>query len=144
MRRIFRHDRLCVLLAAVFLTVCALHFSSQRVGDALYRVTTLRAPVVSAPATEPEDGEAGPEDARPDSLLPGERIDINTAGAADLARLPQIGASRAQAIIDWREENGGFQTIEDLMQVKGIGEGIFGQVRDYITVDGTGQGENNG
>ena len=67
-------------------------------------------------------------------ILPGERININTASISDLTRLPGIGESRAADIAAWREENGGFAAIEDLMQVSGIGEGIFEGVKDYITV----------
>ena len=80
----------------------------------------------------PEDQEDWPE-----SLLPGEQINVNTAGAADLCRLPQIGQSRARAIVDWREEHGPFGSAEELTQVSGIGEGTLNAVRRYITVGDT-------
>lgn len=70
----------------------------------------------------------------PESLLPGEVIDLNTASVSDLDRLPSIGEKRAQAIVAYREEHGPFATIEDVMLVSGIGEGIFQQISDYLTV----------
>ena len=76
------------------------------------------------------------EDGYPDSLLEGEVIDLNTASAADLTRLPGIWEKRAQAIVDYRESSGPFQSVEELTEVKGIGEGILAQVYDYVTVGG--------
>ena len=70
----------------------------------------------------------------PVSLLPDERINLNTAPGKDLARLPQIGEKRAADIAAWREEYGPFLVPEDLMKVSGIGEGIFAQIEEYITV----------
>jgi comEA protein len=63
-----------------------------------------------------------------------EKININTASAAELEKIPQIGPKIAQRIIDYRKENGGFKRIEDIMKVKGIGEKIFGRIKDLITV----------
>ncbi|MCK4590277.1 MAG: helix-hairpin-helix domain-containing protein, partial [Candidatus Latescibacteria bacterium] len=50
-----------------------------------------------------------------------ERLDINSATAQQLVSLPGIGPKMAQRIIQWREENGAFQTVADLKRVKGIG-----------------------
>ena len=63
-----------------------------------------------------------------------QKVDINRAEAWLLKALPGIGADRAQAIVAYREENGEFQRIEDLLQVKGIGEGTFAGIKDNITV----------
>ncbi|MBO4289475.1 MAG: helix-hairpin-helix domain-containing protein [Lachnospiraceae bacterium] len=59
-------------------------------------------------------------------------ININTAKEEELMQLPGIGQARAQAIIAWREENGGFQTIEDIMKVPGIKESAFQKIKDRI------------
>ena len=63
-----------------------------------------------------------------------QKIDINRAEAWLLEALPGIGPARAQAIVDYRNENGPFKRIEDLLQVEGIGEGTFNKIKDYITV----------
>ena len=72
----------------------------------------------------PREGEAS---------LP-QKIDLNRAEPWLLEALPGIGETRAQAIVDYRDENDPFKRIEDLLQVKGIGEGTFEKIKDYITV----------
>lgn len=62
------------------------------------------------------------------------RININTADEAQLTTLTGIGATRAQAIIAYREKNGPFAAIEDIMNVQGIKEGTFAKIKDEIVV----------
>ena len=59
---------------------------------------------------------------------------INTADAAELTRLPGIGPAKAAMIISFRNENGLFETEEEIMKVPGIKEGTFARIKDYITV----------
>ncbi len=61
-------------------------------------------------------------------------VNINTASQQELESLPGIGAVKAKAIIEYRTQNGYFLSIDDLMKVSGIGQSIFSQVKDYITV----------
>jgi competence protein ComEA len=61
-------------------------------------------------------------------------INLNTATVAQLEALPGVGARTAQAIIDHRQKNGGFKKIEELMNVKGIGEKSFLKLKPMITV----------
>lgn len=70
-------------------------------------------------------------------------IDINTADKDELTKLNGIGASKAQAIIEFREENGGFTDITDIMKVRGIKEAVFLKIKDFITV-GNGPEDENG
>jgi competence protein ComEA len=63
-----------------------------------------------------------------------QKIDINRAEPWLLEALPGIGETRAQAIVDYRSENGPFRRIEDLLQVSGIGPATFESIKDYITV----------
>lgn len=62
------------------------------------------------------------------------KININTADKAALMTLKGIGESRAEDIIRYREQNGGFQKIEDIMNVSGIKDASFEKIRDDITV----------
>ena len=60
-------------------------------------------------------------------------ININTASVEELDSLPGIGPTIAQRIIDYRDENGPFQTIEDILNVSGVGPSTFDQIKDLIT-----------
>lgn len=62
------------------------------------------------------------------------KININTAGKEELMKLTGIGEAKAQSIIDYREEHGRFQSIEELMQIEGIKEGVFNKIKDNITI----------
>lgn len=62
-------------------------------------------------------------------------VNINTASADKLMTLPGIGKSRANDIIKYREKNGRFETIEDIMKVSGIKESAFSKIEDLITVN---------
>ena len=61
-------------------------------------------------------------------------ININNAGIGELSTLVGIGESKAQAIIKYREDNGKFTKIEDIMNVSGIGEKAFEKIKDFITI----------
>ena len=63
-----------------------------------------------------------------------ELIDINAAGAEELMTLNGIGETRAAAIIEFREQNGPFVSIEEIMLIPGIKEGIFSKIQDQIVV----------
>ena len=61
-------------------------------------------------------------------------VNLNTATAPQIATLPGVGEKAAQRIIEYREKNGGFKKIEELMNVKGIGEKSFLKLKPLITV----------
>ncbi len=61
-------------------------------------------------------------------------VSLNGASAADLETLPGIGPTLAQRIIDWRDTNGQFSSIEELMEVSGIGPATFAELRDRVTL----------
>jgi competence protein ComEA len=62
------------------------------------------------------------------------KININTASLSELISLPGIGEKRAQKIIDYREKISSFENPEDIMKVKGIGEGIYTKIKDSIEI----------
>ncbi len=64
----------------------------------------------------------------------GSLVNINTADAAALQALPGVGATKAAAILNYREKNGSFRTTEDLMKVSGIGESTYENLKDFVTV----------
>lgn len=61
-------------------------------------------------------------------------VDLNAATAEQLESLPGIGPARAATIIEWRELNGGFRAVEDLLQVSGIGPATLERLRPQVTV----------
>ena len=63
------------------------------------------------------------------------KININTASEAELCNIPGIGATRAAAIVAYRQEKGGFSSIEDIMNVSGIKEGTYDKIKDSIKVN---------
>lgn len=62
-------------------------------------------------------------------------VNINTASQAELESLPGIGQVKARAIIDYRTQNGYFLNLEELMNVEGIGQKTFEQLKELITID---------
>lgn len=62
------------------------------------------------------------------------RVNLNTADAATLDTLPGVGPATAAKILAWRERNGRFESIEDLLDVGGIGEAKLDALRDLVTV----------
>ena len=62
------------------------------------------------------------------------KVNLNTAGKELLTTLPGIGDAKADAILQYREENGGFSSIEEIMQIEGIKEKVFEKIRDLIEV----------
>jgi competence protein ComEA len=65
----------------------------------------------------------------------GERpVNINTAGVEELMTLPGIGKAYAERIVEYRQKNGPFKKVEDLLNVRGIGEKTFVKIKDRLTV----------
>lgn len=64
-------------------------------------------------------------------------ININTATESELETLKGIGPVKAKAIVEYRQKNGSFKTIEDIKNVKGIGDKTFDKLKDQLTVSGT-------
>lgn len=64
----------------------------------------------------------------------GAKVNINTAGVEELDQLPGIGPAIAQRIIDYRNEHGEFKKVEDVQEVKGIGDAKYSEIKDSITV----------
>ena len=63
------------------------------------------------------------------------RLDINRATVAEFMTLPGIGQSKAESIVAYREAKGTFSSVEDLMKVDGIKEGVFNKIKNSIKVN---------
>jgi competence protein ComEA len=71
-------------------------------------------------------------------------VNINSATVTELETLPGIGARTAQRILEYRQKNGGFKKIEELMNVQGVGEKSFLKIKDRLTIgtrEKTGSGQ---
>lgn len=84
--------------------------------------------------TLPAEGETSEGNALPTPNAP-RIVNINEATLEELDTLPGIGPTTAQAIIDYRAANGPFESIDELLEVQGIGEGTLDDIRVYVTVE---------
>jgi competence protein ComEA len=64
-------------------------------------------------------------------------VNVNTASAAELERLPGVGETVALRIVEHREKNGAFKSVEDLMLVRGIGEKSFERIKPFVATSGS-------
>lgn len=71
-----------------------------------------------------------------ESSQPSEVVNINTASSEELQLLPRVGPALAGRIIEFREANGPFQTVDEILAVKGIGENSFEKLKPYIVTSG--------
>jgi len=83
---------------------------------------------------EGEQGEAPAPGASGSGAAPGELINVNTASATELEALPGVGEVIAQAIVDYRTENGPFTSVDQLLDVSGIGDATLENIRELVTV----------
>jgi len=65
-------------------------------------------------------------------------VNLNSATKDELVALPGIGPSKAQAIIDYRTQNGPFRSVDEIRKVRGIGEKLFQQIKPELTIAGSG------
>jgi competence protein ComEA len=70
------------------------------------------------------------------SGAPKQPINLNSASTTELMQLPKIGAKTAERIVAFRKQHGGFRRVEELMDVKGIGEKTFEKLKPFLTLGG--------
>ena len=125
-----------VLLLVCLYWICLLYTSAAqdavnqaRVvvdGEQIYIPTKeeMQTQAAAQPGASPAEG-TKPQDGK---------VNLNTATKEELMTLSGVGESRADSIIAYREENGRFQNTEELMQIRGIKEGLYNKIKDNITV----------
>lgn len=91
-------------------------------------VVGVAAPSVGLPSGWPSAAATAP------GAPTGTLVDLNTADSVALESLPEVGPVTAQAIIAWREENGGFTAVSELLEVNGIGDATLAAMAPFVTV----------
>ncbi len=64
------------------------------------------------------------------------KVNINTATEAQIALLPGLGPKLATEVVNYRRNNGGFKTVEDIKKVSGVGDKKFEKIKDYVVLEG--------
>lgn len=100
---------------------------AQKLTDGMQIQVSRKAPVINSNEQVNDTNSNSPNNNSSSNL-----ININTATKEDLDTLPGIGPATAQKIIDYRQEHGNFSSIEDIKNVKGIGEAKFSKMQDKI------------
>lgn len=116
-------------LALCFALILGAFFAGRRSVDGVVLTTQRAAPA----ATEAVRALPAASEEKPEQPA---RIELNRATLEELITLPGIGEARAKHILDYRAANGPFRQASELMNVKGIGEGIYAGLRDLVYVEG--------
>ena len=111
------------LITCIFLGFLLGFFAGRNLNRTPVQIQAIPA---TTGITEPVEGSTQESQAFP--------ININTATAQDLEALPGIGTTYAQRIVDYREANGPFTSLTQLLNIKGIGEARLTSIWDYITI----------
>ena len=145
MRR--RIQDLCIPLLAALLVVFSVGFLIGRnaaQNDTVVQVSRKPSPKEAASEALPESetqaqnaGAAAGTESAPMQSAAQEKVNLNTADAAQLQTLPGVGEATARRILEYRELSGGFLTTEQIMEVDGIGEKKFEAMKELITVEDT-------
>ncbi|WP_052446764.1 ComEA family DNA-binding protein [Candidatus Soleaferrea massiliensis] len=117
--------------------------SNESSGAASALSEESSAPDGSAAESEPVSSKSSNEEeaprqtsSAPEKMQPGEgKIDINTATSEELQRIPGIGPATAEKILDYRAEIGVFTSLDQLLEVKGIGEKKLETIREYAVIE---------
>ena len=154
-----KHEVIILLLAAAFICFCVGFFAGRSSVHTSISIETLSHESVTSDVSEdpPSSPEVNVDSNQADDTAAAQAVDmsvtdapspeaedvkmglsesinINTAAVVELETLPRIGPVLAERIIAYREENGSFESIEEIVEVKGIGEATYEALKDRITI----------
>ena len=121
---------LLAVVTAVFVSFVLGFYWGRNSGGSEMRVSASQA-MQTAPPPTTQVQTVPPSTTQPVTFP----INLNTAGEAELLALPGVGEVLAQRILAYRQEHGGFESVEELLNVEGIGEKRFEQIWDLVTLE---------
>lgn len=130
---------LCLLAAGFYYVLTEKSPASEQLiylesGTQTEIASETAAELQTSAVSEAEISETVPEIVQETTAEEKEKIDLNQATLEELDTLPGIGPATAQLIVEYRETYGGFAAVEEIMNVKRIGDKTFEKIRDYIVV----------
>lgn len=124
-------------IVAIEQQLAELKQKNQQLGEQLKQAVDLagqKTTVSSSTTTTSTSSQPAPAASAGEQPASSQKVNINTAGIGELDSLPGIGPAYAQRIIDYRQANGGFKSIEEIKNVKGIGDKTFEKFKDKIAI----------
>ena len=120
-----------MVLTVLFVTFTLAFFIGR---NSVRAVITTQSTAQPTAAQSTASGQEAPL-AQKSQIVEQPRVNLNTASQEELEDLPGIGPKLAERIIAWREQNGGFLSVEQLMDISGIAEGKFEDIKDFVYVE---------
>jgi competence protein ComEA len=121
-----KKEKNIILVIALILLIGAVWF--------LVRVVIKKQRPIRSSAVKTEQSFEREEEQRSESKIPSEPVNINTAGLMEIEALPGFGIGKARDIIEFRDKNGPFKSLDELTKVKGIGEKTLEKLKHLITL----------
>lgn len=118
----------------ILISIALFMFAAVIGYNAFYIFKDLESPKISGNIVMPKSDTNSDTEKSEISMLEESLVNINTASSEELRLLKGVGASVAERIIEYRETHGGFSNIEEIMNVKGIGEKVFEEIKNNICV----------